>query len=126
MKVLRHRILSGVAYALGLLLVITPVVLPLVAIPHALARPPAKKVRSVWIESQLPWDGWAAALYYFSDPMFLVSSLLALAAGAWLLLSPLSWKNGLFALMVAIPWFLLVTLLCFHMLHGRSVFDVFG
>ena len=105
---------------LGLFLFITPLVLPLVAIPHALVFPP--KHLNDWVAQPPRWDALYLLGRYFSDPILALSSLSAFGAGLWLLRARLSWKNGVTGLIVAVPWLYLLLAACILMSFKVAVF----
>jgi hypothetical protein len=130
---LRH-FLTPVARILGLLLIITPLVLPLAVIPHALLFSPNAVLYPDWgdylLQWSVPWgarwDVWAIATCYISDPKFMIPSLAAFAAGLWLWRYPLSWKNILTGMVVAVPWFLALAFACLLMAGRICIIDPYS
>ena len=119
MKTIQHQLIVA-ARILSLLLIITPILLPLAAIPHALIFTPEHL--NNWVAQPPRWDALYLLGRYFSEPIIILPSLAAISAGLWLFISPLSWKNGIVALIVAVPWFFLLSFNCFVMLHKVALF----
>jgi hypothetical protein len=108
---------------LGLVLVITPVVWPVLITWKTLAFPPQAILEYVEEWGGFPYPYWGMryllARYlltrYFAFPGIGFPALVAFTSGLWLFFGRLSWKNIFTALLVAGPWFLL---LCINWSYG--------
>jgi hypothetical protein len=104
-KVNVHLALPVAARILGVVLVVTPIILPFLVVPWALDHPPPNAMNILWHGRPITWSLWPVVWRYFGNPLVTVSSLGAILAGLWLLLDEFSWKCTFFALLVSVVWF---------------------
>ena len=97
----------GVAVrVISLLLIIAPFVMSVIAIQCSLPHPP--KYLNEWMgDTQRRWDVLSLLDDRLSSPISILSSLVTIGSGLWLLLVPLSGWKGAVALVPATLWLLL-------------------